>query len=269
MSKPLLICLMLLLASASYGDAKREADEYLRIFFNFRDSEPVTNGLVCVRTANRKEGRVQFESSIEGDSLSRVRVFRNDGGMTGYEFKHGKLAASFVSSSNAVDGVMSIYVSSVESNGVSKIEFDFAGGRAVGAPRCYDAGGSLLPNLRRSSPRRIVNKESIPPLGMTLEVGPYLWTVVGKGGETVLSRDGRSLVQGGIRIASKYPWIAGFCGEHNRDPKMPLPKELAERGIQSPNGGYSVSYAFLLDVRTDRIEYISRNDARTSVLNCK
>lgn len=261
MKKILFICLALLVVSASYGAVNRDADEYQRVFSDVKGLAPVTNGSICVRTIDRKEGRVQFESSAKGDLLSRVRVFRNDGGMTGYEFKQGKLAASFVSSSNAVDGVMSIYIHSIESNSVSRIEFDFAGGRAVGGPRCYDAGDVLLPNKRKPSNRRIINKEYIPPLGMTLEVGPYLWTVVGPGGDTMLSRNGKPLVQGGICIASKYPWIVGSCGE-SRDPKIPLPKELTERGIRSPDGGYYVSYVFVLDVRTDKIEYINKKDAR-------
>ena len=264
MKAGLIFCVIFQMSVEVLGSHEDVAAGYLRKFAELCDSAAVTNGSRCLRSVECKEGIVQFESDAKSGALSRVRITRTDGGLTGYEYKQGKLATSFVSSSNAVDGVMTIYVPHQGTNGVARVEFDFAGGKAVGRPRCIGASGVLMqPNPSRQ--KQIIDKQYRPPEGSSLKVGPYDWIVVGKSGESVLSRNGRILVSGGIRISASYPWVVGCCVEENQDPGVPLRPELLKCGVRSPNG-YTVYYAFLLDMRTDVVEYIRFEDADSRML---
>lgn len=240
-----------------------DAERCQEAFWNVLELPCRTNANFCIWEVVRKEGRVQFETRMDDPSrLSRVRIFRADGGLTAYEYGRDGLDSSFVSGTNATEGVMTLYVGNRgRTNDVSRIEIRIARGKIASDSICYRGDGSAVAQPKESG-NRFFDIEYIPPKGAYTMIGPYRWTIVGAHSEGILSRDGRILFRGAIGLGGKYPWLVGGCTEYGL--QNGVRQELLNKGVEPHYGGKSASYCFLLDMRDDSIEYFSIQNAETN-----
>lgn len=202
---------VLMTCSSAFASQMSDATRYLWEFKSMPPCPCATNGSVCVRTVAHDEGRVEFESEPESGRLEVVQLWRNDGGITRFEFGTNSLDYVFESSSNAVDGVLTTYfwgkipLWELNLEGyIYRIENDVVGGETVGRPRCYWANGKECPPFKHQ--KHFL--EYAAGCGTALRVGPYYWVMLGYGEISALMRNGRVVLMGlACGITGKYPWI--------------------------------------------------------------
>ena len=105
-----------------------------------------------------------------------------------------------------------------------------------------------------------VGIDCIAAPGSSVVIGPYKWTALEvKDGYPIqrLTRDGKVLIEGSLKLAAKYPWLLGDCAAPIADKLSP---ELKNAGVKSMHPLRSdVEYLFVIDVRTDKIHYFTRD----------
>lgn len=235
--------------------------ELFRMFEREADGIVQTNGSLCVRTVVDDQCECQFFYSKENGSLRRVREQHGNGDVAIYVYRGKALdyASRMDSKSigtNQAEIVVTQFVGDgVDTNGVDRIELHMVGGR-ITESRMFDLKGNpiVVPEAGRGM---ILDIESVPPVGASTKIGSYDWTIVGKYGDSVFSHNGKTLLHGSLIVGGKYPWIVGhgfmvFSPEEQAALRSSggVPREWRGRD----------EYAFIIDMRTDSVEYVAMND---------
>lgn len=257
MKKVILVALCYAVFDVSAGCSREEGMALLRMAEERTDVIIKTNGSWRVKTAVDKQGRYEFFYSLERGQLRRIKAYCGNGEIHMYDYRGGKLYSSCCVNTNAVTDseippmMMTMYVGDGKStNGVDKMEFDMVDGKVKGT-RLLDVNGS-----RTTWPKRdpsTLDAEYIPPKGARTKIGPYEWTIVGEYKQGILSRNGKTVLQGDMSLGGKYPWIVGYSLEKKDSANR---KELVDKGIVPRDSRDYVDYLFVLDIRTDVVEYI-------------
>ena len=219
----------------------------------------VTNQGECICTVLDAGDEYKYFSPVDNGCLRCVRIARKDGGVDIYKYRDGILDSASCTSTNLLTMVTTLFVGDGVTTGiVDRIEFDSVDGRLSGSMRLFDSEGRrIVRPLPTTDRRSSFDKEYIPKPGSTGRIGPYEWTIVGPGRESVLSRNGKKIIEANFAIGGKYPWIIGFGGESSERAKR---KELVNTDIVPIDKHSGVDYYFVIDMRTDYVEYIPVTD---------
>lgn len=220
----------------------------------------VTNDSSCVRTIVDETGEYRYFYSASDERPRKVRVQYSDGHVEIYEYRDGCLDSAAWCSTNKRTMVMTMFVGNGKApNQIDRIETYCENGKIRGAMRILDARGNEI-KIPKPSGKHTVDKEYRPKPGSVGRFGPYEWVVAGSNSNRcgMLSRNGRKiLVMSNFCLGGKYPWIVGYGHEEFATADR---KELRERGIIADK--YSgVCYYFVIDMRTDHIEYVPEDKA--------
>lgn len=253
--------LLMVITKVVSASVEDDAEEYLKMYSALAEGACETCGVKCVREIVNGDSRIQFEYFKTGGLLTNVRVLDAAGGMVAYGFQAGEVFNAFVST-NRKDGVMTSFVRERDTNGVYKIERDYVNRRPVGQERLFRKDGSqIVPEKKDKSWYQKINFdiEYPPPAGTTIRVGPYVWMALGPRWQSVFMEGEREIVRGRIGLSGKYPWIIGFCTEEYAERQQDVRSELKDLGITLFPGGKRVRYAFKIDMRSGKMEYLEES----------
>ena len=233
-------------------------EELLNRFYSDSTGKVETNGVECTRTIVDGVCECRYFYPVQGGAPRRIRIQRADGGVDIYDYRNGRLDSSACCHTNNETMVMTMFVGDgKDTNQVDRIETRFENGKVSGAIRILDANGKEI-KVPKPKTYPSMDKEYVPKVGSTGRIGPYEWTIVGKGSEGVLSRNGKKVIAAGFCLGGKYPWIVGYANEGAATADR---TELKDRGIVV-NKYSGASYYFVLDMRTDHIEYVAVDKVR-------
>lgn len=257
MKQIIVIALSAVAWTVAAGFSRERGSELLRKFENCTEGSVVTNKTECIRTVNDEAGECQFWYDVGSTALRHVRIQRGDGGVDIYDYRDGKLYSACSTTTNLMSMVTAIYIGDGKgTNVVDRMEFDSVNGKVVGPLRFLDANGKRvacpLPTKTSS-----IDKEYIPRPGMTGKIGPYEWTIVDKHRTGALSRNGKKLLTSRFSLGGRYPWLVGMGMERATNDNR---SELIAKGIRPKDKYSDIYYYFVIDMRNDHVEYISRDN---------
>lgn len=259
--KNLIAIVGICLASGAMAACTRErGEELLKRFYSDVAGEVVTNGMECARTVVDGLCECRYFYPVQGGPPRRIRVKRADGGVDIYDYRDGRLDSAAWCHTNNETMVMTLFVGNgMGSNQVDRIETRFENGKICGAVRVLDVTGKEI-KVPKPKGHSFFEVEYVPEPGSTGRFGPYEWTVIGKGDHprnSLLSRGGKKVIAASFCLGGKYPWLVGYGHEEFATADR---KELRGKGIVV-NKYSGASYYFVIDMRTDHIEYVPEDKA--------
>lgn len=243
-------------AISVFAVCTREKGETLLVRLNSNHTGVVvTNGSECVRTIVDEKGEYRYFYSTSDKESLKVRAQYSDGQVEIYDYRNGRLDSAAWCSTNKKTMVMTMFVGDgKDANQVDRIETLCENGKISGAMRVLDVNGKEI-KIPKPSAKHTVDKEYQPKPGSTGRLSSYEWTIVEDKGFRygVLSKNGKKVIAADFCLGGKYPWIVGYGYE---DFATANRKELKEKGI-IVNKYRRTSYYFVIDMRTDHIEYVA------------
>ena len=170
------------------------------------------------------------------------------------------MCSGLITDPKTKDSVMTLF-SEQEMTGknVDRVVMHRKAGCPFSGERYFTSDGTEIHPPKNVKPS-ILNIECVPSPGMSVEIGPYKWTVLGtKNFRLVqrLARNEKVLIEGAMHLTGKYPWLLGECTVWDADK---LSSELKKAGVKRVHPlRDEVEYYFVIDVRNDDIYYFAKD----------